>query len=273
MPKKKTLDIPDELPIRRPGEATEHRSFVFYGQSGTGKTTLVGTFPKPVLLLDMDDKGDDSLQDAPEGVDVMDASTWEQFEIAYWWLYRNPDRYKTVVVDTITGAQEIRVRETIGKKDIGDKYPGDWGTLTVSQWGDVCAAMKTWITNFRYLTDLGMEVVFCAQERTFNVDEEADPEIQLNPEIGPRLAPSVVAHLNASVHVVAHTFIRRKLIQKRVRANQTKEVPKIQYCLRIGPDPLYRTKVRKPKSVVVPSVIVDPTYDELIEEIQPTQED
>ena len=36
-------------------------SALFYGRSGTGKTTLSATFPKPLLILDIAEKGTDSI--------------------------------------------------------------------------------------------------------------------------------------------------------------------------------------------------------------------
>lgn len=194
----------------------------------------------------------------------MDCTTWEDFEIAYWWLRKNPDRFKTVIIDTITAAQEMKVQEVIEGKDIGKKNPGEWGTLTKQEWGAVASQMKAWITNFRYLCDEGMEIVFCAQERTFNVDEE-DPEFRLDPEVAPRMMPSVMAHLNASVHVVGNTYIREAINLVEVKGKRKpKEVRTIEYCLRVGPNPTYTTKVRKPRKIVLPDLLVDPNYDDLM---------
>ena len=247
-----------------------HRSWVFHGRQGSGKTTLLGTFPKPLLLLDMSDKGDDSLAGV-EGIEVMDVSSYDDLDMVYWYLKKNPDRYKTVGIDTVTGAQELGILKKLGGKVKKGKRPGDWGTMTKQGWGQVSGELKTMISDFRDLTEDGLEVVFLAQERVFNVDEEADPEAQLDPEIGPRLMPSVMSHLNASVHVVGSTYIRRKIVRKKVKGKM-REVPVIQYCLRVGPNPVYATKVRKPRSIVVPSMIVDPHYDKLIATIEGKKE-
>lgn len=65
---------------------SKHRSYVFYGRSGTGKTTAASTFPKPMLLLDAKDRGTDSISDVP-GIDVLDVQTYDEFETAYWYLF------------------------------------------------------------------------------------------------------------------------------------------------------------------------------------------
>src|SRR5688500_1194179 len=142
----------------------------------------------------------------------------------------------------------------------GGKNAGDWGTMTMRDWGEVSSLMKTWIINFR---DLPMTVVFIAQERAFNIGEE-DSEMMLDPEVGPALSPSVARHLVAAVHVNGNTFIRAttKVIER--RGKKDREVERIQYCLRVGSNPMNITKVRKARSVEPPNVIVNPKYTDLM---------
>jgi len=263
------VKIPKDLPVRSVSDVLKNRSFVFYGRSGTGKTTVAGTFPGPVLLLDMDDKGTDSISDLGDHVKVMDVEDWDDLEMTYWWLKKNPGNYGTIVIDTITGAQDMALKKVLEGTDKDPDKAGEWGVMTKRQWGQAASLMKSWITNIRSLTDDGVEVVFNAQERIFNSEDEADPEEQLAPEVGARLMPSVRDHLNASVHVIGNTFIREKIIKKKVEGRRKpQEVAKTQYCLRIGPHPIYDTKVRKPKRVKVPPVIVDPSYDDILSFIQ-----
>src|SRR5690348_2501884 len=90
-------DISDR--IRDVADVKRFRTCVFYGRSGTGKTTLAGSFPKPLLLLDVKDEGTDSVADV-KGVKVFDVTSFEDFELAYYHVERNPKKYKTIVVDT-----------------------------------------------------------------------------------------------------------------------------------------------------------------------------
>lgn len=258
------------LPVKPVSEVQQHRSMVVYGRSGSGKTTFAATFPKPMLLLDVSDKGTDSISDV-EKINVMEIETWQDFELAYWYLKENPDEYETVVIDTLSQLQELIIKKILLEKyKEDDEARSGWGSLSQREWGEVTSVLKMWITHYR---NLPMEVVFVAQDRVFEVDESLDPEIMLDPEVGPRLAPSVTKHLNASVHSIGNTFIRRRIRHKEVKRKgskrtKTKEIPETQYCLRIGPDPVYATKIRKPKGVKVPSVIVDPHYEDILELIQ-----
>lgn len=247
------------LNVRSVSEMYHHRSWVFFGRSGTGKTTLAGSFPQPMLFLNVKDKGTDSICDLGDGVKVMDVESWEDFELAYWYLIQNPDEYKTIVIDTITQLQQLGIIKVMEDADKDPSQAGQWGGMTKQMWGQVVPLMKMWITNLR---DLPMEVVFLAQDRTSDTETD-DPEVQLDPEVGPRLTPSVAAHINAEVSVVGNLFIRRKTTIKKV-SGKKKEVSRTQYCMRLGPHPVYVTKARKPKAIKLPGVVVDPTYESLV---------
>lgn len=257
----------ESLPVRRVADIEVNQSIVFYGKSGTGKTTLAGSCPGDILYLDIRDRGTDSISDV-EGVDVMEVETWDDIETVYWYLKAHPDKYETVVIDTITQLQNIAIEKVINfQKGDSDKNLGDWGTMTKRAWGDVASLMKVWITNFR---DLPMVSVFLAQERLFNVDEDKDgDENAAAPEIGPQVSPSVAKHLNASVSIIGNTFIRQKVkVKKGEGGKPDKELTVTQYCLRVGPNPLYVTKIRKPRGITPPDILVDPTYESIIEIIK-----
>lgn len=220
---------------------------------------MAGTFPGRKLLLDVKDVGDDSLTGV-RNLEVMDVRSWDDFEMAYWYLKRNPDEFDSLIVDTMTQLQQLAVQKVSGE----DK-DGKWGAMSKKQWGEVSQMLKTAVINLR---DLPMQVAFIAQDRTFNVGEE-DGDNGLDPEIGPALSPSVAKALNAAVHVVANTFIRRRVERVRVKnppkgATPFRNVERIEFCARLGPNPLYVTKVRKAKAILLPSVVADPTYEKLM---------
>lgn len=257
-------EIPDELPVKDL-KVSDHRSFVFYGRSGTGKTSLASTFPKPILYMDVKDKGTDSIMDVAK-IKLLTVDEIDDFELAYWWLKENPKAYKTVVIDTMSQLQQIAIVEQSikkGKKDTS--RAGDWGSLTKRDWGDIAADLKEWIIRYR---DLPMNVVFIAQDRSFNFDsDENEDEGVIMPEIGPALMPSVTKVLNAAVSMIGNTFIREKTIIKEVRGKK-RERRRMEFCLRVGPNPVYTTKIRKPRSIEAPELIVDPSYEEIMEVIK-----
>lgn len=255
----------DKMPGKAIAVVGKVRSFVLYGPSGTGKTTLAATFPKPLLLLDIRDEGTDSVSDVDD-IECRSISSFEEYEDMHAWLLRHPDKFKTVVTDTLSQLQEMVMREMKGDK-VG-KQIGK-GSMTMRDFGEVTSVMKDWIIHYRDLTQEGINPVFIAQDRIFKSDEDDDRgDIgEIAPEVGPALMPSVAKVLNASVSIIGNTLIRERVEIKEVRGKKVKK-PRVEYCLRIGPSSVYRTKVRKPRGVEVPSFIVDPTYDDIMEIIK-----
>lgn len=273
-----TVRKDDQAPGSTPvGKVKPARSTALYGRAGTGKTTLSASWPKPILYLNIKDEGTDSISDV-EGIDVVDIETSEDMQEILLWCVKKANRgklkYKTIVADTMTQFQGILVREKIaesGKKLKKGQQPGDFGTLTQQEWGSIAGQMKALIMDIR---NLPMECVFICQERIFNAgDEEDDGLDQIDPEVGPRLSPSVKDDLNASVSIIANTFIRIKVTTvKDEKGKKSKKIEK-QYCLRVGPNSVYTTKIRKPKGIEAPDYIVDPTFRKIKKIVKGIEQD
>jgi hypothetical protein len=232
---------------------------LFYGRSGTGKTTLAGTFPKPMLFLDIGERGTDSVFDMP-GIDSIQVANWGEVEEIYWELI-NGSKYKTIVIDaahTMQALALIEARELANKKEKDQTSQRDFGQAS--------GLMNTWIYNYRDLRDEDINVVFLAHDRLREVDTDDEDASVIMPEMGPRLMPGVAGTLLGAVNVVGYTFIREELTKSKVAGQKAKR--EVQYCLRIGPHGIYATKIRSPKGHEVPEYIVDPSYDKLVAVIE-----
>lgn len=234
-------------------EGDEFTTSLFYGRSGTGKTTLASTYPKPILLLDYKDRGTDSIRDV-ESIDVIRMDHWTDVEDVYWAIREN-SKYQTIVLDTVSGMQNLAISKVKEDNNVDDA-----DHLSRRGWGEVAGMLNTWLMIYR---DLNMHVVFLASDRTKrSSDDEEDTtpeEGRLEPEVGPAVIPSVAIALNASVKIIGNTFIRQ-----RQKMKEGKVVEITSYVLRIGPHPYYITKIRSPKSVRIPGVIVDPSYSKIV---------
>lgn len=228
----------------------DHSSTLLYGEGGTGKTALSGTWPKPMLIIDIAEHGTKTLKKAP-GVKVFPAREWKDIEDIYWWLYdgKGKGKFKTISLDQISQMQDFAIEHVQAETNMksGFKF-----------WGAVSGLMKNWLQNFRDLQEHGMEVVFIAHQRTFGGgDEESDDQIA--PHVAARLMPSVVSFLNGAVSTIGNTFIRERYVGK--GKDRQREV---RYCLRVGPHSVYRSKIRRPPDAgLLPDVIVNPTFEKL----------
>lgn len=224
---------------------------LFYGRAGTGKTTVASTFPKPLLHLDIREKGTDSIADV-EDVDTIQVNSWDEFEQIYWYLASAENKYKTVVIDAVSQLQDFAVEKAMEEDGKTNEI------VTKRQWGSAAGKLKTWIINYRDLVDRDLNVVFLAHDRVNEGDEGEDGE--LTPTVGPRLMPSVASIMTASVKLIGNTFIREtheKLEGGKMKRN-------VVYCMRIGPHAYYETKIRQPKGSFTPDIIENPDYNVMV---------
>jgi len=224
-------------------------AFMVYGRSGTGKTAFAATFPKPLLLIDIREKGTDTVAQV-QGIDVVQVEAWEEFEQLYWFLSSGKSKYKSVVIDQVSQLQDLameKIRRDDGKDD------GD--LITKRDWGVISGKMKTWLFNYRDLVDKGLHVCMVAHERA-NASDDAI-EDQIDPSIGPRMMPSVASAINGAVSIIGNTFIRERFIG-------TERARVVEYCMRIGPHAYYTTKVRTPVGNETPDVIVNATFEKML---------
>lgn len=230
-------------------------TILLYGRAGTGKTTIAGTFPGPVLLVDISEKGTDSVSDV-EGMEVLKAESWSDIEDVYWMLKDEDHPYKTVALDAVHAMQDLAIKKAKGPARADDEQ------TTKHDYMKASGLMKTWLVNFRDLEEKGIHVVFICHDRRTDGEEGVDDEGMLSPEVGPRLMPSLASLLTGAVKVVGHTFIKETL-QKSATLGK-KATRKIDYCLRIGPHGYYTTKIRSPKDSETPEFLKDPTFKKIL---------
>lgn len=228
-----------------------------YGRPGTGKTTIACTLPKPLLLIDVKDKGTDSGK--REGLErgdiiIFELEEFDEIYEIYDFIEENPDRFKSVVIDHMTSLQDFCY----------DKVMSEEGKSKMSQgmYGTAGGYLKEVINLYKGLTNLGITPCFNCQDRMESGDGEG--EDQLLPEVGPGLMPSVARTLCAASRVIGHTYQFEnveKLEGAKVRRN-------IEFRLRIGPNPYYITKVTRPFGTPCPMFLVDATYQDIMKVVK-----
>lgn len=92
---RRELDSPPQ-PL---GLDREKLRLLVYGEFGRGKTTLAGTFPKP-LIIDTNG-GLISIALGGNRADTFEPSGHEDLESLYWWIKDRSDSCETIVIDTL----------------------------------------------------------------------------------------------------------------------------------------------------------------------------
>jgi hypothetical protein len=255
--KKKSSGI--ESKIKDISELDFSLTALFSGPSGTGKTTLSATFPKKILLLDIREQGTDSISDV-KGIQTVEIDSWDELEEIYWHIDENPEKWKTVVIDAVHAMQALAILKSKtlnGKSEDDQTSKRDFGTAS--------GLMNQWIINFRDLSKkYGINVVFISHTRTDDPEGDSDDaDGSITPIVGPNVMPSVGSTLTGCVKVVGHTFIRQTREKSKIAGKKSKV--KTEYALRVGPHAYYTTKIRNPKSKVVPDYLIDPSYEKIVQ--------
>lgn len=224
-----------------------HIVMLCYGQAGKGKTVFACTFPKPLLLIDIKEKGFESVIDVP-GVDLLEINEWEELEDTYWALEKGT-KYQSIVIDQLTAMQALAIGKI--RKD-NDMDPDE--VISQRSWGRVSGLMVTWVDNFRNLVDK-YHICLNAHEKLTEPQEEDDDRIA--PSVGSNLMKSVASFVNGAVSVIGNAYVREvKLEDKSTQ---------IQFCMRVGPHAYYAAKIRRPVSAgPAPGVIVNPTFEKVL---------
>lgn len=222
---------------------------LIYGKSGTGKTVFAASWPKPLLLLDIREKGHESITDV-EGIDLLQVETWDDLEEAYWMLEAG-SKYKSIVLDQLTSMQALGMA-----KLRADKNQKSDEVMSQRAWGQLSGMMQQWLYNYRELYSKKYHICFNAHERLRDAEETDDDRIA--PSVGSNLMQSVSSFVNGAVSVIGNTFIR-ELVNKK---EKTREV---QYCMRVGAHAYYAAKLRRPVSAgPPPDVIINPTFEKVL---------
>jgi len=223
-----------------------------YGRSGTGKTHFMSTFPKPLLLIDVNERGTETIKATPQ-VFVRRVEDWETWESAYEFL-KGKTQFKSVIIDQITSLQDLGMRHI---RQRTKKAESD--LFSRKNWGELAGTLKTSLSNFRELSDR-YHIGLVAHERVFGGEEEGEDN-SIEPSITARVMPSVGTFVEGAVDAIGHTFIR-----ERIEKVEGKRVRRVEYCMRVGPHSIYTTKIRRPvEAGAIPDLIVDPTFQKIID--------
>lgn len=234
---------------------------VVYGRSGTGKTTFSGTFPKPLLHVVCSSIGLNESIPLQKMDGVYDLLIERSSEILEVPAYVTRNRFQTLVLDHVTGLQDLVLKEILELDEV--PVQKSYGLATQAQYGQLTLQMKELL---RRLLVLPMNVVIIAQEREVMVDELTGV---LTPYVTTAVTPSLASWLHASADYILHTYIRQKTSKILAKVGNTpveveKPVAGYIFAAHVGPNPVFVTKVRTSQIKELPESVDNPTYESLL---------
>lgn len=250
-----------------PAKDTIDRSYlkmVIYGEAGSGKTSFWTTFPgrKLVLIFSGGKQSGELLSLSDKELEDVDVLRVDPEDLAGLYQELETSEYETVVLDHITGLQDFLIMKVGDLEEMPVQY--SWGIITQEQWGMVANQLKT---HLRGLFSFPKNVVIVGQQKVFETDSENDLG---EAYVSAAVIPSVATWLHPAADYICQTTKQPKMVEKTKTINGKKkkvlvEVPdEVEYCLRIAPSSTFITKFRKPKEVILPKLIVNPSYDSIL---------
>jgi len=228
-----------------------------YGRGKTGKTRLLSTFPKPALIIGTED-GTKSVANV-KGLDFVKLQNSGDLDDLLELL--EGGKYKSVGLDQAGGLQDIILREVLGLEEL--PIQRSWGMASRSDWGTCGLQTKQRLRSLLALAEThAINVAIIAHERNFEEDNESD---LVFPTVGSALSPSVAGWLNGACDYICQTFIKEETKDKKITVGGKAVVTQHKtggkdYCLRVGPHPVYMTGFRLPPGVDLPEFIIDPSF-------------
>jgi len=250
--------------IEAVGSGRKGMKINIYGLGKRGKTRFACTFPKHLLLIGTED-GTASLGKM-KGVDFIQITKSSDLDELLPLVAEG--KYQSVVLDTAGGLQDLILKEILGLEDI--PVQKSWGIAKQQDWGTCGSQTKE---RLRALLNLAQTVaayvVIVAHERDFSKGDESSSDLGVFPTVGSALTPSVAGWLNGACDYIGQCFLREEVTKKQSKVGKktimtTKKTGKIEYCLRVGPHPVYMTGFRVDPSVKLPDAISNPSYAKVV---------
>lgn len=275
-----TVDDPAKFVLDRirPVSALRGLKVCVYGLGKRGKTRLVCTFPKPLLLIGTEN-GTQSVLGKYTDDELKFVPIFSPDEIQPLVEYAPKAGFRSVALDNGSGLQDFIVKRVGGFSEM--PVQGSWGMLKREQWGQVGAQWKREVKLILDLADqFGMYTAIIAHERDFKKEEDgtgtASVEDLLSlPRMGPGLIPACSNWINGACDYVCNCFLRERIeryketvVEGAEPVDMIRPTGEYEYGIRVGPSTNYATGFRLPDGAILPKFIINPTFDKIMKVAQ-----
>jgi hypothetical protein len=226
-------------------EMGQSNLWVLYGKSGTGKTELLSTFPKPLLYIQIGDDGTNTIADK-DGIKAIRATSPAMIKELLQEL-RLDKTYKTVALDTFS----------LVVNDWTDTHATSKGKkMTQQMWGDLKQDQEEMVKLAHILARTRTVVLTCHEV----MDTIEGMEDEITPDVRPSLSKGARTYLEAMSNFGIHTAI--------VQKEKEDGTVEFKHIVHLAPNPYYWVKTQKPAHVKLPKAMINPTYTKIVNRLK-----
>lgn len=220
--------------------------WVLWGKSGSGKTHFVGTLPKPLLYIQVGDDGSNTIASV-DGIDAISVETLDDLKTLGEELKKDK-KYVSVAVDTFSMITNVWIDANAVQKN---------KKMTQQMWGDLKIQTEELIKIFHEVAATHIVALSC--------HEATDTIEGMDDEVIPDFAPSTTKGARIYLQGMANYGIHFTKLQKTITDKKTGEDKEVvKYAAHLGANPYYWTKFQIADTIKVPSTMINPSYDKII---------
>lgn len=241
-------------------------SMGIFGGPTTGKTTIVSTFPKPILMLVCSGgiKKPGELRSIPKAVrkDVKQIviKGSDHFSDVCEEL-KEDEEFATVSLEHLTSFSDLVLSEILGVDRVKPQLA--WGDVQQQQWQKHGSLVKE---HLRRLIELQKFTTIICHERAFEPKDESE---LATVKMGPAVTPTIAAWLTGTLDYFIQTFLREEQIEEtKTIGKKTKTIRKKtgnqEFCAYLPMNSSRMTKWRRPPGTKMDPIMVNATFDKLV---------
>lgn len=224
--------------------------WVLWGKSGSGKTHFVATLPKPLLYIQFGDDGSNTIAHV-DGIKAIRADSVDKLKQIGEELKKD-NSYASVAVDTFSMITNVWVDANAIQKN---------RHMTQQMWGDLKVETEQLVRIFHEVAKTHVVALTC-HEATDTIEGMDDEVI---PDFGPSTSKGSRIYIQGMANYGLHfTKVKKTVVDK--DTGEEKDV--VKFAVHLGANPYYWTKLQIEDTIKIPSVMINPSYDKIINLIQ-----
>jgi len=186
-----------EIPIKKASDLKDRKlRILIYGDAGVGKTTLLATLPRPLLVIDFEAGAGIRLMNE-EDIYIAEVGSREDLKKLLPSIQKYPIRFRSIAFDGFSIFVQRMLSDIIEERKRKGKLKGE--NPTYYEWGVLSKYAKEIVLG---LLKPGAHVVFTALSRT-KIDQETGEVLEIRPDLpkGIRRTLRAIIDIEGYLHI------------------------------------------------------------------------